>query len=173
VNRLLVTLLCAAAAVGAAGTAAAPQGSAHHAGIAGQLVERINAYRAERGLAPVRATPSLRLAALSHTRNQAERGAFTHDSADGSSFADRIARFYGQRGFSRWSVGETLLYGPVSLGPDEALQAWLGSPAHRRIILDPSWRDIGVVALLATQAPGEFGGRDVVVITSDFGTRSR
>jgi uncharacterized protein YkwD len=157
----------------AVGSAAAPGRSAHNAGIAGQLVQRINAFRAERGLGPVRAVPSLRLAALSHTRNQAESGAFTHDSADGSSFADRIARFYGQRGFSRWSVGETLLYGPVSLGPDEVLHAWLDSPAHRRIILDSGWRDIGVVALVATQAPGAFGGRDVVVITSDFGTRSR
>jgi uncharacterized protein YkwD len=172
-RRHLVSLLCVAAALGAAGATAAPQRSEHHAGIAQLLVERINAVRAEHGLAPVRPAPSLRLAALAHTRAQVERGAFTHDSPDGSSFADRIARFYGQRGFSRWSVGETLLYGSVEISPDEALRAWLESPAHRKILLQPAWRDIGIVALAVSQAPGQFGGQDVVVVTSDFGIRSR
>jgi uncharacterized protein YkwD len=172
-RRGLVTLLCVAAALGAVGATAAPQRSEHHAGIALHLVQSINAVRAEHGLAPVRPAPSLRLAALSHTRAQTEHGAFTHDSLDGSSFSDRIARFYGKRGFSRWGVGENLLYGPVGMSPDEALRVWLESPAHRKILLDPSWRDIGIVALAVSQAPGEFGGHDVVVITSDFGIRSR
>jgi uncharacterized protein YkwD len=172
-RRRLVSLLCVATALGAAGATAAPQRSEHHAGIAQLLVEDINAVRAEHGLAPVHPAPSLRLAALAHTRAQAELGAFTHDSADGSSFADRIARFYGQRGFSRWSVGETLLFGSVEISPEGALRAWLESPAHRKILLQPSWRDIGIVALVVKQAPGEFGGRDVVVVTSDFGMRSR
>ncbi len=172
-KRRIVILLAVAAAACAAGAAAAPERSEHHAGIALHLVEGINAIRAQHGLAPVRPAPSLRLAALAHTRIQVKRGAFTHDSPDGSSFSDRIARFYGQRGFSRWGVGENLLYGPVSISPDEALRVWLDSPAHREILLEPSWRDIGIVALEVHQAPGEFGGNDVVVITSDFGIRSR
>jgi uncharacterized protein YkwD len=172
VSRLLV-VVCLALAVGAAATSAAPDSTVQHAGIAGQLVERINAFRADRGLAPVRPAPSLRLAALAHTRSQGERGAFTHTSADGSSLSDRIARFYGQRGFSRWSVGETLLWGPVSISPDAALRAWLDSPPHRKIILEPKWRDIGIVALVLNGAQGDFGGHDVVVVTSDFGLRSR
>jgi len=174
VKRFLVTtLVCAAAAFLAVGAQGAPAEAEHHAGIANLLVERINVFRAERGLAPVRPAPSLRLAALDHTRNQTARGVFSHDSPDGTPFGDRIARFYGQHGFSHWSVGENLLYGPVSIDPDAALRAWIASPPHRKILLDPSWRDIGIVALLASHAPGEFGGRDVVVITSDFGFRSR
>ena len=172
-KRRVVILLAVAAAISAAGAAAAPERSEHHAGIALHLVEGINAIRAQHGLAPVHPAPSLRLAALAHTRIQVKRGAFTHNSPDGSSFSDRIARFYGQRGFSRWGVGENLLYGPVSISPDEALRVWLESPAHRKILLEPSWRDIGIVALAVNQAPGEFGGHDVVVITSDFGIRSR
>jgi uncharacterized protein YkwD len=172
-KRRLVMLLGIAAALCATGATAAPEQPAHHAGIAKLLVERINAVRAHHGLAPVHPAPSLRLAALAHTRNQAERGVFTHDSANGSSFADRIARFYGQRGFRRWTVGETLLYGPVEISPDDALRAWLESPGHRKIILQAGWRDIGIVALVAEKAPGEFGGHDVVVITSDFGSRTR
>ncbi|MGI8478269.1 MAG: CAP domain-containing protein [Gaiellaceae bacterium] len=172
-KRRVVILLTVAAAVCAAGAAAAPERSQHHAGIALPLVEGTNALRAQHGLTPVRPAPSLRLAALAHTRLQVARGAFTHDSPDGSSFSDRIARFYGQQGFSRWGVGENLLYGPVDISPDEALRIWLESPAHRKILLEPSWRDIGIVALAVSRAPGEFGGHDVVVITSDFGIRSR
>jgi uncharacterized protein YkwD len=172
-HRRLVSLLCIAAALCAAGATAAPERAEHHAGIARHLVESINAVRAEHGLAAVQPAPSLRLAALAHTRVQVERGDFTHDSPDGSSFSARIKRFYGQRGFSRWGVGENLLYGPVSMSPDDALSVWLESPAHRKILLEPSWRDIGIVALAVQQAPGEFGGNDVVVITSDFGIRSR
>jgi len=174
VSRLLVTtLFCAAAAFVSVGATAAPEKAEQHAGIANLLVERINEFRAERGLAPVRPAPSLRLAALSHTRDQSARGVFSHDSPDGTPFSDRIARFYGQHGFSSWSVGENLLYGPVSIDPDSALRAWLESPGHRKILLEPRWRDIGIVALVVNQAPGEFGGRDVVVVTSDFGARSR
>jgi uncharacterized protein YkwD len=173
--RLLVIFLCALAALLAAGAPAAPERAvrAEHAGIAGVLVHRINGLRANHGLAPVRPAPALRLAALAHTRNLVRRGAFTHDSADGSSFSNRIARFYGQHGFSRWSVGENLLSGPMSMSPDQAVDAWLASPAHRRILLDPDWRDIGVVALFAWQAPGRFGGHDVLIVTSDFGSRTR
>ncbi len=172
-KRRAVILLLVAGAFSAAGAGATPERSENHAGIALHLVEGINAIRAQHGLAPVRPAPSLRLAALAHTRLQVKRGAFTHDSPDGSSFSDRIARFYGQRGFSRWGVGENLLYGPVAMSPDEALRVWLESPAHKKILLEPSWRDIGIVALAVNQAPGEFGGHDVVVITSDFGIRSR
>jgi uncharacterized protein YkwD len=171
-RRLLLTLTCIVAALGAAGAAAAPERT-HNAGIAGTLVDRINTFRAQHGLAPVRPAPSLRLAALHHTREQITHGVFSHHSPDGSSFGDRIARFYGQHGYSRWSVGETLLNGPPSLSPDAAVRAWLASPSHRRILLDPEWRDIGIVALEAERAPGAFGGRDVVVITSDFGRRVR
>jgi len=169
-----VTLLCTGAALWAAGAAASPpRVTEQHAGIAPLIVQEINAFRAKHGLAPVRPTPALRLSALNHTRDQARAGRFGHDSSDGTTFADRVARYYGPHGYKRWSVGENLLYGPVSISPAEALQAWIESPPHRETLLDPQWRDIGIVALVAPHAPGEFGGRDVVVVTTDFGNRVR
>lgn len=46
------------------------------------------------------------------------------------------------------------------------------SPAHRNNILTARWREIGLSAVTAPAAPGVFAGRDVVVMTTDFGVRS-
>jgi uncharacterized protein YkwD len=46
------------------------------------------------------------------------------------------------------------------------------SPGHRKNILTPGWREIGISAVAVRSAPGVFGGRDVVIVTTDFGTRS-
>ena len=45
------------------------------------------------------------------------------------------------------------------------------SPGHRKNILTPRWREIGLSALRVASAPGIYGGRDVVIITTDFGIR--
>ncbi len=46
------------------------------------------------------------------------------------------------------------------------------SPKHRENILTPRWREVGLSAVTVPAAPGVFGGRDVTIVTSDFGTRS-
>ena len=46
------------------------------------------------------------------------------------------------------------------------------SPGHRKNILTARWREIGLSAVTVSAAPGVFGGRDVVIVTSDFGFRS-
>jgi uncharacterized protein YkwD len=48
---------------------------------------------------------------------------------------------------------------------------WMASPEHRRNILDPTWREIGIAAVHAASAPGTYGGQPVTVITTDFGVR--
>ena len=48
----------------------------------------------------------------------------------------------------------------------------MGSTGHRKNILTARWREIGLSALQVRAAPGVYGGRDVVIITTDFGVRS-
>ena len=52
-----------------------------------------------------------------------------------------------------------------------ALKLWLASPEHRKNLLSPKWREIGVSAVHAARAPGTFAGRDVTIVTTDFGVR--
>jgi uncharacterized protein YkwD len=99
-------------------------------------------------------------------------GFFAHDSPDGSQFWKRVRRFYGPSGYETWSVGENLLWSSGRLDAAAALRLWMSSPGHRKNILTPRWREIGLSAVGVSSAPGVFGGRDVVIITTDFGVRS-
>ena len=86
-------------------------------------------------------------------------GFFSHDSADGTAFSERIRRYYTNRGFTRWSVGEALMASEGRASMREAIvAAWLDSPPHRAIVLSPTWRDAGIGVLYAPSAPETFGG---------------
>jgi hypothetical protein len=38
-------------------------------------------------------------------------------------------------------------------------------------MLTARWRDIGLSAVHLTAAPGTYGGREVTIVTADFGVR--
>jgi uncharacterized protein YkwD len=136
------------------------------------VVKAMNRVRAARGLRPLHTAPSLRTAARTHSQAMLAQGFFGHESADGTAFSERIKRYYSSRGWMTWSVGEALLASQGSVADADAIvAAWLDSPPHRTIILSPTWRDTGIGALYAPNAPQEFGGTDAVVVTADFGLR--
>jgi uncharacterized protein YkwD len=136
------------------------------------VAHELNRARTAAGLRPLHVSPSLRTAARGHSRSMLEFGFFDHSSPDGTAFNDRIRRYYSDRGWRTWSVGETLLASPTaSVDASAIVEAWLRSPAHRTVLLDPSWRDAGVGALYTPAAPNEYGGSQTVVVTADFGLR--
>lgn len=53
--------------------------------------------------------------------------------------------------YAFYSVGENLAAGQESAA--EAVKVWMESPAHRRIILDPKWTQVGI----AVRTGGEYG----------------
>ena len=136
-----------------------------------QLVVEVNTLRAREGLRPVRISPSLAAAAGRHSSQMAENGFFTHRSADGSAFWRRIEHYYPSQGFRNWEVAENLLWASPGVDAREAVRLWLASPSHRRTLLDPRYREIGVAAVRAEEAPGVFRGLEVTIVTADFGAR--
>ena len=136
-----------------------------------QVLVQLNAIRKRHGLAPLRLSKPLSSAADTHSRAMGTLGFFDHDSRDGSEFWKRVQRFYSDEGYSSWSVGENLLWSSGELSAATALKLWMQSPGHRKNILTPRWREIGLSALKVSAAPGVYGGRDVVIVTTDFGTR--
>lgn len=173
---LLCGLLAVVAAIAAGGvapaTAATSEGTtvSDSAPLESAVLAELNVVRRAHGLKPLRRSVGLAAAAHVHSRAMAQHGFFRHDSRDGSSFAERVQRFYGPSGQGSWSVGENLLWA-TRLSAADAVQLWMQSPPHRRNILTPRWREIGLSAVRASHAPGVYGGRDVVIITSDFGVR--
>jgi uncharacterized protein YkwD len=137
------------------------------------LVAQVNALRLAHGLPPLRVSPSLRAAANVHSTQMARLGYFSHDSANGGSFSSRIATFYPARGYRSWTVGENLLWASPDVGALRALKLWLASPPHRANLLNPRWREIGLVAVHARSAPGVYGNAPTTIVTADFGTRTR
>jgi uncharacterized protein YkwD len=140
-------------------------------GLAHGVLAATNAIRARHGLRPLRFSPSLSAAAREHSRDMARRGYFSHSSADGSAFWKRIQRHYGQRGYGWWTVGENLLWSSPDVDVATALKMWMNSPAHRANVLGSAWRQVGISAVRVPSAPGAFHGREVTIITVDFGAR--
>jgi uncharacterized protein YkwD len=137
-----------------------------------QLLERVNAMRARRGLDPLRLSSELASAAHHHSRDMARNGFCGHDSANGTSFWSRIPRFYGRgTGWRSWSAAENVLCHPRRLSAAAALARWLASPGHRANLLAPEWRDIGLAAVWMRSAPGSLRGRAAFLLTADFGAR--
>lgn len=101
----------------------------------------------------------------------ARHGYFGHASADGGVFWRRIERYYAAEGTASWAVGETLLWSIHRVAPAVMVRRWLRSATHRTVVLGPRYRELGPSVLIAAGAPGFFGGRNVLLVTVDFGVR--
>ena len=153
---------------------ARPQGAVSPSGsVQAALVRQMNALRAAHGLSRLRLSPALNAAAAAHSTQMARMGYFSHNSANGRSFSQRVASYYPARGYRSWTVGENLVYGSPDLGAARALRLWLASPPHRANLLNPGWHELGLSAVHATSAPGVYGGSPATIVTADFGARSR
>jgi uncharacterized protein YkwD len=157
----------AASPAGATGTRPATALSTLEQGV----LADINALRHDHGLAPVRFSARLSAAARQHSQEMAARGYFSHNSANGWTFDRRIARYYPTAGSHYWSVGENLLWSSPDVDAGGALNMWWNSSEHRKNMLTARWREIGVSAVHVPAAPGAYGGREVTIVTTDFGVR--
>jgi uncharacterized protein YkwD len=174
--RPLAVLAVALAAAHATVAAATPPLSIRverRAALEAAVVRELNRVRGARGLPPLHVAPSLRTAARTHTQEMLELGFFGHDSPNGTAFSDRIRRYYSNRGWETWTVGEALAASRgETVEARTIVTAWLASASHRKVILSPEWRDAGVGALYAPTAPHEYGGDEALVVTADFGLRA-
>jgi uncharacterized protein YkwD len=135
------------------------------------LIREINDLRLARGLKPFTTSAKLSAAAAQHTREMGAEGYFEHNSRDSTAFWKRIERWYPSKGWSSWSVGENLVYSSPDLTAGETVDLWMNSPPHRANLLNRTWREIGISAIHFEQAPGEYAGQPVTIVTADFGTR--
>ncbi|UCE59593.1 MAG: CAP domain-containing protein [Phycisphaerales bacterium] len=106
-----------------------------------QALQLVNIERtvSEEGLAPVTLDPTLSKIAADYACLMIEDGFFGHeDPITGHGPGERaVAGKY-----SYYSVGENLARGPTTAA--EVVQLWMESPAHRAIILDPKWTEVGI-----------------------------
>jgi uncharacterized protein YkwD len=123
------------------------------------LLTVMNEARMAHGLRPLHADWRLERAARSHSSNMLRTGVFFHGA-----FNARIRSV----GVRAPRVGENLAWGAGSLSRARAIvRVWLASPGHRRNLLDPGYRLVGIGAL-----HGSFSGYDsALMVTTDFAGR--
>ncbi len=125
----------------------------------------LNAERARHGLVQLRQNSLLATAARRHSRDMVRRDFFAHISPGGSTPPGRARR----AGYAGSRIGETIAWGLGAAGtPAGTVTRWMGSSGHRRTILDPRMRDIGVGVASGSPLAGTPGGATVTV---DFGAR--
>jgi uncharacterized protein YkwD len=138
-----------------------------------QVLVKVNRLRAQHGLPPMRYSRKLAAAANQHSREMAQVGYFSHNSADGTAFWRRIEGFYTSDGYRSWAVGENLLWSSPDVDAASAVKLWMNSPEHRENLLNRSWREIGLAAVHSDSAPGTYHGLGVTIVTADFGARQK
>ncbi len=167
---LLVVVALAAAPLASGTTKTSIQ---HETTLEQGILREANRVRAGHGLRALALSRALQASAAYQSRILLQQGVFDHDTAIGGSFGDRLRKFYPVGAAHTWSVGENLLWSTDGIGAAAAIQSWLDSPEHRKILLDATWREVGVGAVSTTSAGGVYASAGaVVVVTMDFGART-
>ena len=128
-RTLLLLLLIPLALPAAAGA------TVRHDVVARAIYAEVNAVRAGSGEAPLHASTPLARGADAHSDAMADHNVLTHGD-----WSARLARSAPGR-----KVGETLAFMSPGRGlARRIVRAWLASPPHRAVLLDPSLDHIGL-----------------------------
>lgn len=134
---LWATLLVLAPLVSAAGDGPDPALAA----LEDALHDAVNEVRTREGLIPLQRDPAVDRVARAHSRDMVARRYFAHETPEGLSPPDRLARG-GVDGISL--AGENV--GLTSRGDPnrEIVTGWLASPVHRQNLLAPMFNRTGI-----------------------------
>ena len=98
---------------------------------------RINEIRLSNDLPVLAKSARITQAALRHSNDMADNNFFDHAGSDGTFAGDRL-----DKACYNWQAyGEIIAAGYKS--PSGVVAAWMDSPGHRSIILDPGYADFG------------------------------
>jgi hypothetical protein len=130
----------------------------------------IDEERAVRDLPLVRESAQLARAAQGHADDMVARQFFQHVTPGGSTLGDRVHATGYIDGRRDWELGEAIAWAQQPLDtPVSLMHAWLGSPEHRAIVLDPRFREVGI-GVTPGLTDGSAGPGATAVL--DFGFRT-
>ncbi len=115
-----------------------------------QILHMINQERIKAGVPALTYNTELEQSAQIYADRMADQGFFGHVAPDGQTLKNRIeGTYFYDRSFSiecncvkGYALGENLARGQKT--PQEAVEAWLKSPGHRKTLLDPSYTATGI-----------------------------
>lgn len=98
----------------------------------------INAYRAEKGLPPLRLNPHLTKAAKAHSTDLAKWDRISHHGSDGSNPWKRVKR----TGYKARLTAENVGTGQITI--EEVFKGWQESPGHNKNLLLADAEEMGI-----------------------------
>jgi uncharacterized protein YkwD len=126
--------------------------------------------RAAAGRSSVAPNTHLAVAARRHAADMAARRYFAHTSLGGTTLVDRLRRSGYIPSAGRWRVGEILAWASgAQATPRGVVDAWMASPGHRRVLLDPKLTDVGVGVVVGSPQASD---PTAITVDADFGHRS-
>ncbi len=132
----------------------------------------LNQERTSAGLTTLRSSRQLRTAAKRYSRAMVRRHFFNHVSPTGGTLVNRVLNSTVYiRGPGPALLSENLGWGLGDHATARAMvQAWMQSPTHRDVILDPLFHHIGIG--IAIGAPQDGMGLPAATYTTYFGRRT-
>ena len=116
--------------------------------IRADMFARVNAERQKAGVPLLKPDPKLDAAAQRHAEDMLSRAYFAHESPEGKTVRERATA----AGYDWRSIGENIAEGQLTV--TEVMDTWMHSPGHRRNILDPGFRELGVGLALGRSGEG-------------------
>ena len=174
---LLIALACAPASraataptVPCAPTAVAASAVQAPAAVVGRAVRcLVNQQRAAHGLRSLRPSRLLRIAAEQHGADMVAHQFFAHVSPFTGALSNRVRRSGYMAHRPDWELGEDIAWGQGDLSTAAAIvDAWMNSPPHRAVILEPEFRDVGVGVIAGVPFASALAGATFVM---DVGAR--
>jgi len=139
--------------------ARATAGLMDKARVQAEMLSGVNAVRRRSGLPPLAPNPLLDRVSQEHAEDMLRRSYFGHKTPEGLGPSDR-ARADGYVS----GIGENIVEQRFST--QEALEAWLDSPGHRKNILDPGCREMGLGLAVGEGYDAAPGGYRVIWVQS-------
>ncbi|KAJ0405817.1 hypothetical protein ATCC90586_008471 [Pythium insidiosum] len=103
-----------------------------------QMLDAVNAERANVGLPQLCYNKKLNAAAQAHSEDQARYKQMTHTGSDGSSLGQRVTA----QNFVWSNVGENVAAGQRDVA--SVMEGWMNSPGHRANILNKEFKFFGM-----------------------------
>jgi len=124
----------------------------------------VNGQRVDHGLKPLRPSRQLRLAAESHGADMVSHRFFAHVSPFAGAVTDRARRSGYITPRDDYVLGEDIAWGEGELStPAAIVTAWMNSPAHRAVILDREFVDMGVGVITGVPVDTQLAGATFVL----------
>lgn len=126
------------------------------------LLEETNSYRVEKNIPKLASNEKLRAAAQKKAEDMAAKNYFSHTSPNGKTPWKWLA----EEGYHYAVAGENLAVNFENA--KELVSGWMGSPLHRKNILNGNYREVGIGI-----AKGNFEGKSAIYVVAFYGAQKK